>query len=429
MSRPNARLRLAFAVTLAGFAALAAALSAAPAVAAASVAAAVPVSTVTTPADALTPLVDCVQDAPLGAVSSRTVVLGYRSSASAPISVAPGSGVNDLTAGVPERGQPSSFEPGEHHGVWLLTVDAAAEPDLAWRLGSAEARFDAAPACTAATAVTVSAPATVAAGATAALTATVSRMLLAAPSTGAVSFTLDGGEPVVVPVSAAGVARADLPVPNAGPHTVTATYQPVSGSGLLPAAGTAIFGSSAPSAPLSIAADSVVAGSTSVSIAVARPSAEGVATVDVVTADGTARAGTDYTALATTVRLGDGQSTATLRVALPARPPGSPASTFFVLLQRASTAVSSASATITLPAVPAVSAAAVAPAGPSTHGGAGGVALASALPAGDPTAANPASALAGADLAMMLGGILLTGGGIVGVVGLVRAAGGRAVRA
>lgn len=286
------------------------------------------------------------------------VVLGYRSAASTAATVPAGSGANALTVGVADRGQPSTFEPGEHHGVWLVTVDAAAEPGIAWRLGTTDVGFDGAPECTTATAVTVSAPAQVSAGGQASVSATVTRMLLGAPDAGTVAFALDGGAAVAVPVSA-GVARADLPVPAVGPHTVTATFQPAAGSGLLSAVGTTTLTATAASAPLGIAANSVVAGSTGVLVTVTRPSPAGTATVDVMTADGTATAGTDYGRVSTVVAFADGQASATVSVPLLSRPAGAPAATFFVLLQRASTAVSTASATVRLPAVPATPPAAV----------------------------------------------------------------------
>lgn len=421
MSRPHARLRLACSLTLAGIATL---LGVAPA--AATPATAAPATPV---AGALVPLVDCVQDAPLGAVTSRTVVLGYRSTASAPVDIPAASGSNDLTAGAADRDQPTSFAPGEHHGVWLLTVDGAAEPDLAWRLGDGVADFAGAPACTAATSVTLSVPDTVASGGTAVVSATVSRMMLAAPDTGTVAFSLDGAAPVTSPVSSAGVARAELPVGGSGTHTVTATYQPTQGSALLASSATATFTAAASSAPLAVAADSVVTGSSSVLITVSRAAAEGSATVDVMTADGSARAGTDYTAVATIVILADGQTSATVRVPLGVRPAGSPAATFFVLLQRASAAVATASATVVLPAVPATTPAAASAGTPRVGGGASGASASSALPAGDPTAtATGTLTNAGQDLAFLLGGVLVTGGGIAGILGLVRAAGMRGAR-
>jgi hypothetical protein len=419
VSRPHARLRLACALTLAGIGAL---LGAAPASA--------------TPAPAteaaVVPLVDCVQDAPLGAVSARTVVLGYRSSASALVTIPAGSGANDLTSGAADRGQPTAFAPGEHHGAWLLTVDAAAEPDLAWRLGVSVAGFTGAPACTAATAVAVSVPDRVSAGGTVAVSAAVTRMLLAAPDTGTVTFALDGAAPVTATVSATGVARAELPVASVGVHTVTATYQPAQGSPLLGSTGTADFTATAASAPLAVAVDSVVSGSSSVLVTVSRASADGDATVGVMTADGSARAGVDYTPVATTVTLAAGQSSAAVRVPLVARAAGAPAATFFVLLQRATTAVTTASATVLLPAVPTAPAAA-ASVGPLATGGgtavAAGPSASSALPESDPTATGTGTLTnAGQDLAFLLGGLLLTGGGIAGVLGLVRAAGMRDAR-
>ncbi|MEV8213112.1 Calx-beta domain-containing protein [Leifsonia sp. NPDC077715] len=425
MSRPHARLRLACAVTLAAFGAL---LGAAPALATPTPG---PTPTPPPPApaapaapaapDALSPLVDCVQDAPLGSVTSRTVVLGYRSSAPAALTIAPGSAANAVTSGAAVRGQPASFDPGEHHGVWLLTVDAVAEPDLAWRLGTAEARFDTAPACTAATAVTVSAPTQVDAGGTADVTAAVTRPLLGAPSSGTVSFALDGGPSVTAPVSPAGVARTGITVPSAGAHTVTATFTPDTATGLLASTGSAAFTATAAGAPLAVAADSVVAGSTSVLVTISRPAAQGGATVDVMTADGTAQSGVDYAPVATTVSLADGQLSATVRIALPARAPGSPAASFFVLLQRASTAVTTASAIIRLPDVPAAT---MTPASANASGGStGAAALSSALPPDDPTAPTATATANGAqDLAMLVGGILITAGGIGGVLGLVRAA-------
>ncbi|WP_374009391.1 Calx-beta domain-containing protein [Leifsonia sp. LS-T14] len=429
MRRPPARLRLACALVLAGVGAL---IGAAPALATAESSPAAPAAPAPAPAApaetaaALTPLVDCVQDAPLGAVSARTVVLGYRSTASTALTVPAASGPNDLTSGAADRGQPSTFQPGEHHGVWLLTLDAAAEPDLTWRLGTAEAGFGAAPACTAATAVTVSAPGGVTAGGRASVAAVVSRLLLGAPDDGTVAFALDGGVPVSAPVSG-GVARADLPVDSAGAHTVTATYQPAPGSALLSSVGTASLTATSASAPLGVAVDSVVAASSSVLVTVTRPTADGSATVEVMTADGTATAGNDYSAVTTTLVFADGQTSATASVPLLSRRAGAPAAMFFVLLQRASTSVSTASATVRLPAVPAAaSAGATAAAGHIvTASGASSV-----LPPDDPTGAVGTDALnAGQNLAMLVGGLLLTGGGIAGVIGLVRAAALRSAQA
>jgi len=410
---PHASLRLACAL---GAALVAVALAGAPAFATPTpTPTPAPTSTAPTASDALTPLVDCVQDAPLGAVTSRTVVLGYRSSASAPVTLTPGSGGDDLSPGAADRGQPSSFLPGEHHGAWLLTVDAAAEPSLIWTLGGRSVTIDAsAPACTDATAIVLSAPATT--SGTVAVSATVTRFLLGPPEAGTVDFAIDGTAASTAPVGAGGVARADLTAP-AGPHTITATFTPASGSTLRPATATAPVTVTPPSGALSVAADSVVAGSTSVTVHVTRTGAAPV-TVDFATVDGTAHAGPDYVAASGTLALAAGQAAATTTVSLPARAPGSPASVFFVVLQHATADVSGAVTMVSLPAVPAAAPASAAVGG---TGGGGAAGAASALPQGDPTAHTPlASAPVGQDLLLLLAAGLITVGGVAGVIGLFR---------
>ena len=367
---------------------------------------------------ALTPLVDCVQDAPLGAVTSRTVVLGYRSTAAAPVTVAPGSGANDLSPTAADRGQPATFAPGEHHGAWLLTVDAAAEPSLTWTLGARSATIDAsAPSCTDATTVALSTPATATSTGVVSVSATVTRFLLGPPEAGTVAFAIDGATAATVTVGPGGIARADLPAPTAGAHTVTATFAPAVGSTLRPATAVAPLTVAAASGPIAVAADSVVSGSTSVTIQVTRAGATGPVTLDFATLDGTAHAGTDYVATTGTLALADGQPTATTTVSLPARAPGSPAAVFFVVLTRATAQVSGAVAMVSLPAVPPpLPASAV-----GAAGGGGSAGAASALPQGDPTAHEPVvSAPVGQDLLLLLGAVLVAVGGIAGVIGLVR---------
>jgi hypothetical protein len=375
-------------------------------------------------AGSITPFVDCVQDAPLGAVTARTVVLGYRSTLPSPVDLPAGGGDNDFTSGAADRGQPASFLPGEHHGVALLTVDAQAEPALAWRVRDAVAAIDGTvPACTAATSLTLSAPASAEAGRPFVVTAAVARLLLGPADGGSVAFSVDGGVETLATVSG-GSARADLVAPPAGSHTLSARFVPAADSGLQPATATAALTTTAAAGPLSIAADSVVAGSASAVLVVTRASAAGEATVDYTTADGSARAGADYTAKSGTVVLADGAREVRVRIPLPARAAGSPAATFFVLLQRSSTAVGTASAAVLLPAVPA----AVPPTlgSAATPGGSTGAALvardtggpSSSLPAADPTA--PATGSAGQDLLLLIVGALLTAGGIVGVVSVVR---------
>lgn len=373
---------------------------------------------------ALAPIVDCVQDAPLGAVTARTVVLGYRSAATGPVSVAAASGSNDVGPGPADRGQPTTFQPGVHHGVWLLTVDAVAEPSLSWTLGSTAATIDAsAPACTAATAVAVSAPSTVTTPGTISVSAVITRFLLGPPESGTVSFVFDGGTPTTVPVDATGVARADLPSPAAGARTLTATYTPPAGSTLRHSTATSAVTVTAASGPLSVVADSVVSGSTAARVSVTRATAAGEASVEFRTVDGTAHAGADYLPASGTLALADGQTSVSADVPLPRRAPGSPAATFFVVIERATVGIDDAVAVVSLPAVPAQPATA-ATSGAASGGGDGGAA--SALPLTDPTARSPlVVAPVGHDLLLLLGALLVTGGGIAGVIGLVRAVGRR----
>lgn len=381
----------------------------------------------TTPASTsgLTPIVDCIVDAPLGtAVTSRTVLLGYRSTAAERVSVPAGSGSNDLAPGGSTPGQPTSFAPGEHHAVWSLTLDAQTAPTASWRLGTATAAIDAtAPSCATVSTVAVSAPRVVASGGIVTLTAAVGRMLLAAPADGRVEFAFEGSAPTSVAVDAAGVARADLPAPAAGEHTITARYVPATGSALRPSSASADLAVTSRSAALGVTGTSIAADGGHATVTVGRASGAGGATVDYATADGSAVAGVEYRASRGTVEFRDGQTTSTIEVPLLPRAAGAPASTFFVLLQRATTTVDAASASITLPAIPVAPAGAVVT-GSSPTSGAGGDSL---LPSVDPT--SPVPAAHAQDLAMLIGAALLTVGGILGVVGLVRFGGSRDARA
>lgn len=421
---PRAYLRLAcalgaalVAVVVAGAPALALAPSTAPSTAASPAAAAAAAGGT----DALTPFVDCVQDAPLGVVTARTAVLGYRSTASAPVTVPAGAGANDVSSGAADRGQPSTFRPGEHHGAWLLTVDAAAEPSLTWSLGAASATIDgSAPTCTDATAVSVTAPATVSSPGTIAVSAAVTRFLLAPPDAGTITFAFDGVPAATVAVGPDGTGRADLATPTAGTHSLTAAFAPADGSTLKSATATSAVDVVAASGPLSVDADSVVSGSTSARILVTRGNPSGTATVDFATVDGTARSGADFVATSGSVVLADGRSTATASIPLAARAPGSPAAVFFVVLKRASTGVDGAVAVVSLPAVPAQPSTS----GAATGGGAGGTGSSgpdSSLPGADPTAHVPVvAAPVGHDPLLLLGATLVTAGGIAGVIGLFR---------
>gem|GEM_PF-763927 len=378
------------------------------------------------PPGTLTPLVDCIVDAPLGStVTSRTVLLGYRSSAHDTLRVVAAAGSNGLAPGRADRGQPTAFEPGEHHAVWSLTLDARSTPSATWQLGGATVTIDAdAPSCATVTTVALSAPRVAASGATITVSAAVGRLFLAPPTDGTVEFAVDGAAPVTTAVGADGVARADLPAPPPGDHTVTAAYRPVDGSQLRPSTRTSPLTVTTATGALGITATSVTpaADGGTAMVTVSRASGAGAASVDYATADGTAVAGTEYTASRGTLAFHDGQTSATVEIRLAARAPGAPASTFFVLLQRATTTVDAASATITLPAVPSTPGGA-AVTGASRSGGIGGD---SVLPAGDPTSPSPVAHAE--DLAMLIGAALLTAGGILGVVGLVRFGGSREAR-
>lgn len=384
-----------------------------------------PAAATALPPGSLTPLVDCIVDAPLSsAATSRTVLLGYRNSAASTLRVASAAGTNAVAPGAPDHGQPTVFEPGEHHAVWSLTLDARAVPSATWRLAGASATIDGrAPSCDTVSTLALSAPRIVAAGSTVTVTAAVGRLFLAPPSGGSVVFAVDGSAPVSVPVASGGVARTDLPAPAAGDHSVTARFVPAAGSALSASTAGAPLTVTSASGALGVTGSSLSADGTTATVTVGRASGAGSASVDFTTADGTAIAGTDYTASRGTLAFRDGQTTATIDVPLAARPAGAPASTFFVLLQRATTTVDAASATIALPA------AAVAPAGAAVVGTphASGPAGDSLLPAADPTSPSPVAHAN--DLAMLLGAALLTGGGILGVVGLVRFGSSRDARA
>jgi hypothetical protein len=376
-------------------------------------------------APALAPLVDCVADAPLDGTTTitRTIVFGYRNTTDATIVSPAGSAENIVSKGAADRGQPSSFDPGEHHGVWTLTVDRASDP-ATWTIGGASAAVSAeTPACTAATSVALSAPAEARAGGDVVVIAAVSRMLLAAPVDGSVEFTIDGTTVATQGIGAGGVARAQLIAPGTGTHTVGARYLPADGTGLVGSQTATTLTVGKPSGALVLATSGTSGDGTSALLTISRATADGSASVDYVTADGTARAGTDYTASRGTVTLRDGQTTATIAVPLKTRAADAGDGTFFVLLQRASVPVDVAGASVTVRASPASAAGANAGAIVITTPPRDGPHVDSVLPAGDPTAAPTGNV--GSDLALMLGASLLTVGGIAGVIGLFRIGGTR----
>lgn len=376
----------------------------------------------------LTPLADCVVDAAVdGGQTARTIVFGYRNDAASAVTLAAGSSDNAFVPGTADRSQPGVFQPGEHHGAFTVAVDADATTPGSWMLGGTSAAVTAqTPPCATVTSLALSAPATVSAGATVTLTAAVSRMFLPSPDSGQIAFGLDSAAPSLVSVDASGLARIVLPAPRAGRHTVTARFVPAGGSTLLAAHAQTDLTVTAAPASLTIASSGLTGGGTRAIVTVSRASAAGTASVDYTTADGTAKAGTDYTTTRGTLTLRDGQLSSTISIPLATRSAGASGALFFVLLQRATTSVDTAAATVTLPAV------ATSPSGT----GAGAVVLDdrsgggtdSVLPVADPTGK---SALTGAasDLALLIGAALLTGGGILGLIGLVRFGGSRNAQA
>jgi hypothetical protein len=384
---------------------------------------------IASPGTTVTPLVDCVADGPIEhGITARTIVFGYRNDLSVPVVTTAGTQENFLSPGTPHRGQPTTFLPGEHHGTFSVTIGDDSGSSYYWVIGGNLVKADpqgaTAPACDAFTTVALSAPTAAASGDFLTLTAAVSRMFLNAPDAGLVSFAVDSGSPTVVAVDANGVARAVVPAPTqAGSHTVTATYVPATGSPLLGSEAQASISVSSATGALSVAPSGFSADNRQAFVTVSRASGIGAALVDYTTTDGTANAGVDYTASAGTVTLADGQLTATISVPVAARAAGAAESTFFVLLQRATTTVDAAGATVRLAAVPASagagSGAGVGGIAGSGRSGINGGAADSALPGDDPTATAPLSST-GSDLVVMLGAALLTAGGILGVFGLFK---------
>ncbi len=376
------------------------------------------------PAMAVSPFVDCVSSAPGAAPDAFTVVFGYRNDSSAAVSLAAGAAQNTFSLGG-DRGQPGAFDPGVHHGVFATTFSGAAS-DLSWALGADTVGFDAStPSCETATIVTISAPATAVAGDSVDVSAAVGRMLLGAPGTGNVDFSVDSSAAVSAPLNSRGVARASLYAPGAGAHTITARYIPATPA----ATATAQLLGSTTTASLDVTAPSVIritsAGLSAdgrwARFTLSRTASDAAAHVDYVTADGSARAGRDYASSRGTVRFDAGQDSATIEIPLLTRPFGSPGASFYVLLQRASEAVDIAGATAVLPQVTAVS---------TQQPGQGAAVLGFGhLPQVPPPATVVTPATGGShgnnpgDLALMFGGLLLTVGAAFAVVGMMRSGG------
>ncbi|WP_345762264.1 Calx-beta domain-containing protein [Diaminobutyricibacter sp. McL0608] len=363
------------------------------------------------------PFVDCVSSAPGATPDAFTVVFGFRNSSASAVAFAPGSAQNTFTLGG-DRGQPATFDPGVHHAVFATTFSGGPR-DLTWTLGTTTIGIDATtPSCGTATTVALSAPPTAAAGDPFDVTASVGRMLLASPTTGSVEFSVDSAVAAVAPVDGQGVARASLDAPEAGSHTITARYVPQTATPQLLGSAAAVALSVTPADAISIASSGLSADGHSARFIVSRTVSDTTAHVDYVTADGSAQAGRDYASSRGTVRFAVGQRSATVAIPLLDRPFGSPAASFFVLLQRASGGVEVAGATAVLPRVAAVTA-------PTAGHDAAGAGLAPVphVPSASSVAAPSTGTHPGAgsaDLALLFGGLLLTVGAAFGVVGMMR---------
>jgi hypothetical protein len=85
---------------------------------------AVPATASASPAGTVTPVLDCYVDNRDG---SWTAVFGYRNTTATPVTipVGPDNKVTPTTYGTP---QPTTFQPGLHHGVFSVTVTRGAGP-------------------------------------------------------------------------------------------------------------------------------------------------------------------------------------------------------------------------------------------------------------------------------------------------------------
>lgn len=375
-----------------------------------------------TPGDpsAVSPYVDCVSAAPGPTPDAFTVVFGYRNTSAAAVTIPAGDPANTFTLG-PDRGQPTTFAPGDHHGAFATTF-AGAATDLAWTLGSTTAALTpTAPSCDTATTVTLAVPAQAATDDSVDVTASVGRMLLAAPTDGSVELSVDSSVIATVPLDGTGVAQTQLDPLEAGTHQVTARYVPVTATPQLLASSATSSITVADAGTLSIASAGFSADGLTARLTVTRTVASGPARVDYATADGSAKSGRDYAASRGTVRFADGQSAATISIPLLRRPLGSPQANFFVLLQRASAPVGTAGATVVLPQVTVVTASpggsVPGPLDPLTLPGGGG----SGPVSGVATVPGVAAATGGStNVFLMVGGLLIVLGAGAGIFGLTR---------
>jgi hypothetical protein len=92
-----------------------------------------PAAAADAPEWSLRPFVDCVWKNGDGTV---TVDLGYESFNSTAVNVVAGTN-NYITPGAQNQGQPTTFAPGSHSNVWVLTMTAANYQTGTWYLKSA----------------------------------------------------------------------------------------------------------------------------------------------------------------------------------------------------------------------------------------------------------------------------------------------------
>jgi hypothetical protein len=320
------------------------------------------------PRGTVVPFVDCVTTGHDGTIDGTdtkavTVVFGYTNNSSDIFTAVPGTGAgnggsNFVSPGWPDREQPSQFLPGTHHEAFTVAFDSATNPQFFWVLNDslATGKVASSPPCDGKTTTSLRVGASPEAGSPLPLMAFVSRPLTTAPSEGSVEFSVDGAVAETVPIDSSGVASTAISAPATGQHTIAARFLPaapaVDDAALTGSqASTVVTVSPAPAASAIVVADSgFSADGDNALFTVSRSGTVGAASVDYLTADGSALAGVDYTSTSGTVNFADGQDSSVVSVPVADRAAGAAAQSFFLLLQRATTTVTTASATAVLPA-------------------------------------------------------------------------------
>lgn len=334
-----------------------------------------PSGTVVVFVDCVTPVADAVADDDTSP-GPITAVFGYTNNSGDIVTGQPGRQINFVSPGDPDREQPSQFLPGTHHAAFTVAFDSSPNRWFAWVLnGSLATATAASPSCSGLTTTSLRVSASANAGSPLPLMAFVSRPLASAPNEGSIRFSVDGAVSKTAPVDSTGVASTSISAPPTGSHTITATFVPAA-PGIYDVA---LHGSQASTVVTVSAASAIVVANTGFSgdghnalFTVSRPDSAGSASVDYLTADGSAVAGVDYTSASGTVHFADGQGSSVVSVPIANRAAGATAQSFFLLLQRATTTVAVASATAVLPAGPALPGTPGSGAGGGAGSGAGG---------------------------------------------------------